>query len=198
MPHIMWVHNCKKLHNGSVGLGVEVCPDCGEHGQYDGWHFSVVESMCAYHQRTGLAPFGPHRALADKLITPHMKACEQCKGIGVIDVENGKSWKDCPTCHGAQYLFDGTEKELEALRQKIYIAFPDVKPGAVSTKGTNAEAPSVYQGGGFFRATDKSLEAYKAWILGTFSALTGREDDGSISEEEWEAGWKKFWKKGTK
>ena len=198
MPHIMWVHNCEKGHNSNIGLGVEVCPECGQRGQYDGWHFSVVESMCAYHQRTGLQPFGPHRALADKLLRPHMKACEQCKGVGVIDIEHGKSFQDCPGCHGAQYLFDGTEEELEAIRQEIYIAFPEVKPGAVNLKNANYSTPTSYEGGGFFRAADKSLEAYKAWILGTFTALTGRVDDGSISKEDWEADWKKFWEKGEK
>ncbi len=120
------------------------------------------------------------------------------RGAGVIDIENGKAWKDCPGCHGEQYLFDGTEEELDALRQQIYIAFPDIKPGAMSTKSTTNVTPPSYQGGGFFRPTDKSLEAYKAWLLRTFIALTGKEDDGSISEEKWEAGWKRFWGKEEK
>ena len=198
MPNKMWEHKCEKYHNSKIGLGVEVCPDCGQHGQYVGWHFSVVESMGAYSQRTSLKPIGPHRSLADKLLSPHMKACDHCKGVGVIDVENGKTWKDCPGCHGAQYLFDGTEEELEAIRQEIYNTFPDAKPGVVSTKSTNDAAPSSYEGGGFFRPADKSLEAYKAWILGTFTALTGKVDDDSISEEDWEDGWKEFWGKGEK
>ena len=198
MPHKLWVHNCKELHNSSVGLGAEVCPDCGEHGQYAGWHFGVVESMCAYHQRTGLSPIGPHRPLADKLITPHMQVCEQCKGVGVIEIENCKSFKDCPGCHGAQFLFDGTDEELEALRQEIYLEFPEVKQGLVRMKSMIYETPASYEVGGFVRRTDKSLKAYKAWVLGTLRAITGSEDDRIISENEWEVAWKKFLEKERK
>ena len=127
-----------------------------------------------------------------------MKVCEQCKGVGVIDIENGKSFKDCPGCHGAQYLYDGTEEELEALRQEIYLVYPEVKHGMVRMKSMINITPASYEVGGFIQRTDRSLEAYKAWVLGTLRAITGSEDDGSVSEKEWESGWKKFLEKERK
>ena len=40
---------------------------------------------------------------------------------------------------------------------------------------------------------DRSLQAYKNWILGIYSAIkpNAREDD--LTEEEWVESWKKFW-----
>ena len=47
----------------------------------------------------------------------------------------------------------------------------------------------------YTRARDKSLQAYKDWLLGTVMAMTGktREEADSMTEEEWEAGWREFW-----
>jgi len=44
----------------------------------------------------------------------------------------------------------------------------------------------------FSRPKDKSLEAYKAWILDMCEHLTGKREN-DISEERWIAFWKAFW-----
>ena len=45
------------------------------------------------------------------------------------------------------------------------------------------------------RLEDRSLEAYKAWILGIKAALTGGEpvEDGSVTEEEWKEQHREYW-----
>ena len=46
----------------------------------------------------------------------------------------------------------------------------------------------------FTRPRDESLEAYKGWIQGMFSHITGKSgNDNSMTEEEWVESWKKFW-----
>jgi hypothetical protein len=45
------------------------------------------------------------------------------------------------------------------------------------------------------RPKDKSLEAYKAWIKEFTFRLTGKNNPNSMTEEQWVAGWKKFWSK---
>jgi hypothetical protein len=44
---------------------------------------------------------------------------------------------------------------------------------------------------------DRSLEAYKTWILSIKAALTGGEpvEDGSVSEEKWKESHREFWQK---
>jgi hypothetical protein len=43
MPWKKWVHNCKKYRGSKVWWGVEICPDCGQRGEYDGWEYSYQE-----------------------------------------------------------------------------------------------------------------------------------------------------------
>src|SRR3990172_3336673 len=45
----------------------------------------------------------------------------------------------------------------------------------------------------FLRPKDKSLEAYKAWVLALYEHLTGKREDNT-TEEQWIAFWKAFWK----
>jgi len=44
----------------------------------------------------------------------------------------------------------------------------------------------------FSRPKDKSLEAFKAWILEMYEHLTGKREDNT-TEEQWIALWKAFW-----
>ena len=43
---------------------------------------------------------------------------------------------------------------------------------------------------GFSRPADRSLAAYKAWMLGVLARLGGTDD---MTEAQWEAGWREFW-----
>ena len=44
------------------------------------------------------------------------------------------------------------------------------------------------------RTKDKSLEAYKAWIMEIAKRLTTKETEIKLTEEEWIAHWKAFLK----
>jgi hypothetical protein len=200
MPWKYWFHNCTKSNGARIGRTTEICPECGERGQYDGWHYSVVEFMGAYSRRTKLKPYGPHRALADKLLDPRMPACSICHGRGVLDVNNGERYEMCPNCKGSLALFDGTEEEFEALRQKVLDEFPDAAAGTPSTPSTTqtTNTSGGFTGGGFFRPfpADRTLQAYKDWSNNMFTAMRPTsEDKKPMTEEEWEKNWKEFWSK---
>ena len=42
------------------------------------------------------------------------------------------------------------------------------------------------------RPSDKSLAAFKKWILDTTKSLGGSEKD-DLTEKEWRESWKEFW-----
>jgi hypothetical protein len=44
------------------------------------------------------------------------------------------------------------------------------------------------------RPKDKTLEAYKTWIMEMAKLLTMEKNEIQWTEEEWIANWKKFWK----
>lgn len=171
MTRRFWKHNCQG--KGEIGRGVEICPDCGERGTYDGWHYSVVEFMGAYVSRTGLKPYGAHRALADELIEPRMKSCPQCDGRGVIDINNGESCTRCSMCKGNLCIFDGNQEELEALREKVLQVYPNAAPG---THNPDSEEASDFTGGIFIRPKDNSPEARNDTVNAIAEAL-GIEHD---------------------
>ena len=53
---------------------------------------------------------------------------------------------------------------------------------------------SIYQKTTVARTPDKSLEAYKAWIMEIARRLTTQESQIRLTEEEWIANWKAFLK----
>ena len=124
MPHKTWKHFCVESQT-TVEIVTEVCADCGKLGEYAGWHYSRIERMWAYQQRTHLKPIGPHRRLADRLIDRRMGACKFCQSKGLLDVNNGEGWEGCPWCASSGYVFNGSEEELESLRRQVLSAFPD-------------------------------------------------------------------------
>ena len=51
---------------------------------------------------------------------------------------------------------------------------------------------SIYQKTTVARTPDKSLEAYKAWIMEIARRLTTQETAIQLTEEQWIANWKAF------
>jgi hypothetical protein len=135
MPHRVWKHKCR-VTPGLVGLATEKCEDCGEDGVYDGWDYSVVEHMCAYARRTGLAPLGPHRELAHLLLDDVLSPCEECQGRGVLDIQGGKSWRECPKCNGARCVRTVSEGAFGERVAMVLAAYPEAASGRQARRVT--------------------------------------------------------------
>jgi hypothetical protein len=147
---------------------VEICPDCGLKGQYDGLQLSMIESMGAYSRQTGLRPIGPHRGMADELLTDRFVVCEHCQGRGITYTitETRVTYQDCSHCNGGQYVFNGSQEEFDTLIKKIVNAFPSAPTGApVGLKPAPwANLHDGYTGGTIIRPEDDSPEAWAATI----------------------------------
>lgn len=123
MPQQMWRPTCQ-CNLGIHSMGSPNCRNCGQPGQYDGWHLGMYEAMAAYTKRTGMAPIGPHRRLTDELLAGRSVLCRTCDGRGVLDAEGGRTWKDCPSCQGLGCFFRGTMREFLEIRSRILEQFP--------------------------------------------------------------------------
>jgi len=123
MPQQMWRPSCH-CNPGIYSMGSPNCRDCGQPGQYDGWHQGMHEAMAAYTKRTGLAPIGPHRRLTDELFAGRFGLCRTCEGRGVLDAEGGRTWKVCTDCQGLCCFFRGTMREFQEIRARILEQFP--------------------------------------------------------------------------
>lgn len=123
MPQQMWRPTCQ-CNPRICGMGSPNCRNCGQPGQYDGWHKGMHEAMWAYTKRTGLTPIGPHRRLAGELFKDRFVLCRTCDGHGVLDADDGRTWKECPDCHGLCCFFRGTMREFLEIRSRILKQFP--------------------------------------------------------------------------
>jgi hypothetical protein len=101
------------------------CPRCRRRRAFRGWRLTMYEAMARYQYVYGLKPIGPHRPLADRLLTPLRLACPRCDAIGVTRHDDGSGWRLCPDCEGTGGAWIGAEEDLQAAYAQILAAFPE-------------------------------------------------------------------------
>jgi hypothetical protein len=130
MPHQMWKHTCSKTRSTN-STGSPVCGTCGERGEYDGWRRGMHEAMAVYQTFYRLKPNGPHRRMTDELFASARASCNGCKGEGLQDASDGRSWQLCGICRGFGSVFTRSANEIEGLRRQVLAAYPDAAANPV-------------------------------------------------------------------
>ena len=186
MTHKTYTHHCKKNQGREVTLGTEICPDCGEIGEFAGWGKSVIEHMSSYQRRYNLRALGPHRRMTDKLFSDRMIECDRCNGVGVIGVNDNEYDVDCPKCEFKGYLFDGTPEEFESIRKEIITVYPTAEPGTPLSEPPQTIPPEGFVGGGFSKPADLSKESIREWAKGFLKSLNPdyEQDSSDLAEKE--------------
>jgi hypothetical protein len=135
MPQRMWKHDCRK--GGSSRHGSPGRCSCGAPYEYDGWSNGMLESMAWYQKLYGLKPLGPHRPLANKVLSGAVRLCPECSACGYHDVRHGESYRVCTSCHGAGRSLVISDEELARLRSIILDKYPEAgAPRAVADPET--------------------------------------------------------------
>ena len=98
------------------------------------------ERMAAYQYVYGLKPNGPHRPLADRLLTPLRITCERCEGRGLCSGPDVNRWYLCSVCEGTRGFWSRSPEEIEAVRREVLQAFPDA---AVGSTPANFVSPTL-------------------------------------------------------
>jgi len=106
-------------------MGTPKCGTCQQHGAYDGWQPTMHEAMAQYQTLYRLKPVGGHRRMTDELFASVQARCEACRGHGVRDNADRRSWQMCNACRGLGSLFTRPADEIEALRSRVLAAHPD-------------------------------------------------------------------------
>ena len=94
------------------------------------------EAMARYQYVYGLKPLGPHRDMADQLLTLLRENCPRCQGHSILTIDRG-AWRICPVCEGTGGTWVGAEAKNAAYAW-ILERFPDAAA---------SEAPSAFIGG---------------------------------------------------
>lgn len=122
MPIKMWRHDGGSLSSRDCDQSQD---GCRERNVCVGWHFGMHENMARYQYSYGLKPIGPHRRMADLVLTPLRRPCVRCEGRGILDLDGGASWSACPACEGTGGIWSVSEAEFAAVRGSILNAHPD-------------------------------------------------------------------------
>lgn len=123
MPYRLWRHICQ---GNEVLISSPDCAVCGVHGPFAGWRLSVREAANLYRYVYELEPSGPHRALADRMLTPLRTPCTRCRGEAVLTIDLN-TWCACPTCEGTGGIWNRSIDEVEAVRRQV-LAFANASP----------------------------------------------------------------------
>ena len=91
--------------------------------EYRGIYFM----MARYQALRGVKPVGPHRSLADDLLTNIACECESCEGRGCFFICGGMVRLVCPICNSLGEIYSISIGELLALRQKVLDHYPDAE-----------------------------------------------------------------------
>jgi len=131
MPRPTWKHTCSK--NGPLcWIGTPTCGTCQQPGKYDGWQPTMHEAMAQYQTLYRLKPMGRHRRMTDDLFASAKARCQACKGHGLQDSADVRSWQVCKACRGLGSLFTRPADEIDALRRRVLAAHPDAAASPVA------------------------------------------------------------------
>jgi hypothetical protein len=139
MPVQGWKHTCPKS-SGTTWTTKPSCPHCSGPQEYDGWRLGMHELMAVYQYVYGLKPIGPHRPMADRLLSPLRLRCGACGGRGLRPGREHERFSLCPMCEGTGGTWSCTPEEVEAIRREVLRAFPDAE---VALTPTNFVSPTL-------------------------------------------------------
>lgn len=139
MPHRIYGPICS-CHGDRQEVLLAICPTCGTQQAFVRWGLSTVERIGLLVRKTGLPPLGPRPLGLPRL----SEDCEDCDGIGIVDVGGGRNWKDCPTCDGAGGFPLLSDNELTFVRRRMRErvtegrTYPEGQPESAPERRENA------------------------------------------------------------
>jgi len=115
-------------HSECCGVLSDWKPEC-EDGQLGGrpgeWRLTMYESMARYQYVYGLKPIGPHRQLADQLLSPLRTHCPRCDARGLLSFGDRDVCGICPVCEGTGGFWSEPDSVVDGLRATVLESFPE-------------------------------------------------------------------------
>jgi hypothetical protein len=84
----------------------------------------MMELMARYQYVLGLRPIGPHRPLADRLLSSKLRTCHVCDGSGLRPGPEPR-WYLCATCEAIGAFWTISPHRVESLRRLVLEEYPD-------------------------------------------------------------------------
>jgi len=117
--------SCSSCASGSGTVATEQsdCADCNSTG-IASWNLGLMELMARYQYVFGLRPIGPHRPLADRLLSSKLRTCHVCDGSGLLPGTEPR-WYRCAACEAIGAFWTINPRRVESLRTMVLAEYPD-------------------------------------------------------------------------
>jgi hypothetical protein len=124
MARAVWEHACPVTGRTKQRDERWTCFRCRERARVASVSYSMIERMGRYSRCYGLAPLGPHRPLADRLLGEiRGVTCEPCGGTGDRIVGN-EDVRDCWPCAGTGIAPECWDA-IARVRAQVIEAYPE-------------------------------------------------------------------------
>jgi hypothetical protein len=155
MARAVWEHACPVTGRTTQRDERWTCFRCRERARVASVSYSMIERMGRYSRCYGLAPLGPHRRLADRLLGEIRGVkCEPCGGTG-DRIVGDEDVRDCWPCAGTGIAPECWDA-IARVRAEVIEAYPEsarpYPPERSSVVWQPRSAPPVTSsaGGSFF------------------------------------------------
>ncbi len=106
-----FTHLCPAQQGRFVQISQEICPDCGQTGEFGGFFRGIFYRMAQQHQLYGFPVSGPQITFLPKM----RRECERCAGEGVVRGDDFDY--ECPDCAWTGGFLILTEAEMQKIQR---------------------------------------------------------------------------------
>jgi hypothetical protein len=104
-------HLCKADNNQEKQIPEEICPVCGQRGEFAGFFQGMFTRMGQVSKLLGMPSSGVHLTYLPKM----SRTCETCQGEGIVRSDDFDY--DCPECDGTGGILILSQPEMERIRR---------------------------------------------------------------------------------
>ena len=104
-------HLCKADNNQEKQIPEEICPDCGQRGEFDGFFLGMFTRMGQQSRLYGMPASGVHLTYLPKM----SRTCETCQGEGIACGDDFDY--ECPDCDGTGRIIILSQPEMDRIRR---------------------------------------------------------------------------------
>ncbi len=106
-----YVHLCPAHGNREEQINQDICPACGQRGEFRGFFQGIYDRMSRRSQSYGFPCTGVHMTFLPKLV----RRCERCDWEGIVRGDDFDY--ECPDCDGTGGFVIRTEEEMRKIRR---------------------------------------------------------------------------------
>jgi len=104
-------HNCPAHGNREQQITKEICPECGQRGEFYRWSIGMYARIGRLQRVLGFPCVGPQMTFLPTMT----RSCQRCHDEGILAGDDFDY--ECPDCNGLGKFIDRTDEEMRKIRR---------------------------------------------------------------------------------